>query len=138
MVVSVFGGTIAFAGSATAATGESITVGNTAPEESGVTYTTSATVELSSSQDMQYVDVTFADADVSAVTESDITISSPGGDGGQSTFSRSGTDDLTLNSKGGGALDFTISSSVNVGDSDEVIIEVQDVTNPSNGGDHSY
>ncbi|RNJ27124.1 BGTF surface domain-containing protein [Halosegnis longus] len=140
MVVSVFGGSIAFAGSAAAANNNEIQLSSSGAGDAGVEYTASGDIEATSSNDMQYLTVTFSEADLTGVTASDLRIESPDNDGGSSTFNLNSASDYTTVERDGAddTLSIELSDSQSVGQNDRVIVEVGGVTNPNSAGDYNY
>jgi len=129
MVFSVFAGTVAFAGTAAAATNQSISPADDTVGASPVTYTASGEVELTSSNDMQYLTLTLDGADVSDVVADDVTLT-VAGDGYESTDK--GT--ISVDNPSDGVLSITLSNSITVQDGDTVNLEVAGVQNADSGG----
>ncbi len=125
MVFSVFAGTVAFAGTAAAATNQSIS-----PADDGVgaptTYTASGEVELTSDNSMQHLTLDLEGADFSNVGSGDLTLFIDGTEytGGWGT----------VESPSDGVLSIEMSNSQTVTDGDSVTLKVADVQNPDSGG----
>ncbi|WP_255196581.1 DUF7282 domain-containing protein [Halorarius litoreus] len=133
MVLSVFAGTVAFAGSAAAADiGGNHVISDDAAGAAGVTYNHSATVDPASwddSEELQYVEIDFNSTgttgpDLASVTESDITVLINGTEY---------TDGYSSLSKSGDTLSFTLSNSQDLDGNENVSIAVGDIKNPSGG-----
>ncbi|OYR69886.1 hypothetical protein DJ71_20975, partial [Halorubrum sp. E3] len=122
LIGSVVAGSVAFSGAAAAATNASIAPSDDAAAASNVTYTAEGNVELSSQQELNYVDVHLSPADVSDVGPSDVRVYVNGTEY---------TDGLTEFDSSEGTVTFKLSNSQTLYDGDPVRVVAGNVTNPS-------
>jgi len=122
VVLSVLAATTAFTGAVAGATNVSISPDDNDAGAGNVAYTSEGNVELANQDTLQYVDVHLGPADVSAVGEGDVDVFVDGNEY---------TDGLTQFSASNGTVEFKLSNSQSVSDTDPVRIVVADVTNPS-------
>jgi len=141
MVVSVFGGSIAFAGSAAAASDGTISAANTATGET-TTYTATVVVgsEATSLNNLRvdFSGVDNYDGDLSGVIEEETTFGvDQGNDGSETTTDVSATVSSVSSSNNGETLDINADGSTSLSAGDEIVLVFDGAKNPDTNGFYS-